>query len=60
MSEVQLHLAMLCQASDPGGWVSSSYFERGLTNGTLSTIKSFKEHGFAGIAYCFIPSTKTQ
>lgn len=34
-----------------------AYLEHGLANGTLPTMKSFKEHGFMGIADCSMPST---
>lgn len=34
-----------------------AYLEHGIANGTLPTMKSFKEHGFAGIADCSMPST---
>jgi phosphonoacetate hydrolase len=34
-----------------------AYLEYGLANGTLPTMKSFKERGFAGIADCSMPST---
>ncbi len=34
-----------------------AYLEHGLANGTLPTMKSFKEYGFLGTADCSIPST---
>src|SRR6202142_2340025 len=34
-----------------------AYLEHGIANGTLPTMKSFREHGFAGIADCSMPST---
>jgi phosphonoacetate hydrolase len=34
-----------------------AYLENGFANGTLPTMKSFKERGFIGIADCSIPST---
>jgi len=34
-----------------------AYLEHGIANGTLPTMKSFKENGFMGIADCSIPST---
>jgi phosphonoacetate hydrolase len=34
-----------------------AYLEHGIANGTLPTMKSFKEHGFMGIAECSMPST---
>ena len=34
-----------------------AYLEHGIANGTLPTMKSFKESGFAGIADCSMPST---
>jgi phosphonoacetate hydrolase len=34
-----------------------AYFEHGIANGTLPTMKSFKQNGFAGIADCSMPST---
>jgi len=34
-----------------------AYLENGFANGTLPTMKSFKERGFVGIADCSIPST---
>ena len=34
-----------------------AYLEHGFANGTLPTMKSFKEHGFVGIADCSMPST---
>jgi len=34
-----------------------AYLEQGMANGTLPTMKSFKEHGFVGIADCSMPST---
>jgi phosphonoacetate hydrolase len=34
-----------------------AYLEHGFANGTLPTMRSFKEHGFVGIAECSIPST---
>jgi len=35
----------------------SAYLEHGIANGTLPTMKSFKEKGFAAIADCSMPST---
>jgi phosphonoacetate hydrolase len=34
-----------------------AYLEHGIANGTLPTMKSFRENGFAGIADCSMPST---
>ena len=34
-----------------------AYLEHGFANGTLPTMKSFKERGFVGIAKCSMPST---
>ncbi len=34
-----------------------AYLEHGFVNGTLPTMKSFKERGFVGIADCSMPST---
>ncbi|MBO4227201.1 phosphonoacetate hydrolase [Bradyrhizobium neotropicale] len=34
-----------------------AYLEHGIANGTLPTMKSFKEHGFVAIADCSMPST---
>ena len=34
-----------------------AYLEHGIANGTLPTMKSFKENGFVGIADCSMPST---
>jgi phosphonoacetate hydrolase len=34
-----------------------AYLEHGIANGTLPTMKSFKEKGFMGIADCSMPST---
>ena len=34
-----------------------AYLEHGIANGTLPTMKSFKEHGFMAIADCSMPST---
>jgi phosphonoacetate hydrolase len=34
-----------------------AYLEHGIANGTLPTMKSFREHGFAAIADCSMPST---
>jgi phosphonoacetate hydrolase len=34
-----------------------AYLEHGFANGTLPIMRSFKEHGFVGIADCSIPST---
>jgi phosphonoacetate hydrolase len=34
-----------------------AYLQHGLANGTLPTLQSFKERGFAGIADCSMPST---
>jgi len=34
-----------------------AYLEHGFANGTLPTMKSFKERGFVGIANCSMPST---
>jgi len=34
-----------------------AYLEHGIANGTLPTMKSFKEKGFVGIADCSMPST---
>jgi phosphonoacetate hydrolase len=34
-----------------------AYLEHGIANGTLPTMKSFRENGFMGIADCSMPST---
>lgn len=34
-----------------------AYLEHGIANGTLPTMKSFKERGFMGVADCSMPST---
>ncbi len=34
-----------------------AYLEHGIANGTLPTMKSFKQNGFMGIADCSMPST---
>jgi len=34
-----------------------AYLEHGIANGTLPTMKSFRENGFMGIANCSMPST---
>jgi phosphonoacetate hydrolase len=34
-----------------------AYLQHGLANGSLPTLKSFKEHGFMAIADCSMPST---
>jgi phosphonoacetate hydrolase len=34
-----------------------AYLEHGIANGTLPTMKSFKQHGFMAIADCSMPST---
>ena len=34
-----------------------AYLEHGIANGTLPTMKSFKESGFVGVADCSMPST---
>jgi phosphonoacetate hydrolase len=34
-----------------------AYLEHGLANGSLPTLKSFKQHGFMAIADCSMPST---
>jgi phosphonoacetate hydrolase len=34
-----------------------AYLDHGIANGTLPAMKSFREHGFAGIADCSMPST---
>jgi phosphonoacetate hydrolase len=44
-------VAVLVDGFDP------AYLEYGIANGTLPTMKSFKEDGFMGIADCSMPST---
>jgi phosphonoacetate hydrolase len=46
-------VAILVDGFDP------AYLEHGIANGTLPTMKSFKEKGFMAIADCSIPSTTT-
>ena len=38
-------------------WFDPAYLQHGLANGSLPTLKSFKEHGFMAIADCSMPST---